>query len=470
MSPLTAWLPVHHTQDFDLLIKIVGPGASSLLKEWSPIAQSLLDHGCDVMAQGGTLNGGDGDSLLRIRIAAGPFFSMGHGCDVLVHLGDSVPEFRRFNLQRGSILLWEPLADPRLYPPLPEGVVAYPLPLTALSRDGEGPSAKGLAALGVLLHLLGLPEEALRHCATLCSAPGALSRGVGFARTTLQKRDGYSFPHSERAETSRMMVTPEQAIFLGYAVSGCQCRTSCEEELADSPTQWLAGHLEIGGALVSILRNERSPGVQAYRGPQGHVMAFLGKEHSAVTSFLNNHKTPRLLVAADIPDSLELLIEGHELVRRGLSDGVGVLIEETIAGRHQSVDLHVLEETIRRRTLGVPDASARTRSDSAAGADVGFLAWGAAQGVVRDAVALCRRFGLRVAALYPRRIVPFPTEELEAFAKTVTRLVLVESDPLQGYGDRVRASCSLNPAVLHPAPGQALTLMDIFLLEGLGTS
>jgi hypothetical protein len=197
---------------------------------------------------------------------------------------------------------------------------------------------------------------------------------------------------------------------------------------------------------------------------------FLGEEHSAITSFLSNRKTPRLLVAADIPDTLQLLIEGHELVRRRLSDGVGVLIEETIAGRHQSVDLHVLEETIRRRTLGVPDASARTRSDSAVGADVGFLAWGAAQGVVRDAVALCRRFGLRVAALYPHMLVPFPTEELEAFAKTVTRLVLVESDPLQGYGDRVHASCSLNPAVLNPAPGHALTLMDIFLLEGLGTS
>lgn len=480
MAPLTAWLPAHCTQDFDLIVKIVGPGASSLLKEWSPIAQSLLDQGFAVMAQSENLNGDRGDCVLGIRIAAQPFFSMGHGCDVLVHLSDSVPEFWRFNLQPGSVLLWEPPAERRLYPALPDGVIAYPIPLTALClRHGEGLPGKALAALGVLLHLLGVSDEDLRRWTPFVSAPRSFSGGVAFARDSIQKRDAYSIPLSSTEEQSRIMLTPQQAILLGYAVSCCECRTTCEDELVDSSTQWMAEHMEIAGAVVSILQNEKFPGVQAYRGPQGKVLALLRGEPSAITFFLDGLQAPRLLVAADIPDALALLIVGHELIRRGLSDGVGVLIDETVAGRHQSVEVHVLAEMIRRREIGAQGSTPSVRSGSAAflneparedAADVGFLAWGAAQGVVRDAVGLCRSFGLRVAALYPNLIVPFPTDEVEAFAKGVKRVVLVESNPLQGYCDRLRASCSFNPAVLKPPPGQSLTPMDIFLREGLGTS
>lgn len=105
MAPLTAWLPARSNQDFDLAVNIVGPGASVLLKEWSPIGQFLIDRGFWVIAQGGQLNDESGDRVLRLRIGTRPFYSMGHGCDVLVYLGDTDPELRRFNLQPGSVLL-----------------------------------------------------------------------------------------------------------------------------------------------------------------------------------------------------------------------------------------------------------------------------------------------------------------------------------------------------------------------------
>ena len=106
--------------------------------------------------------------------------------------------------------------------------------------------------------------------------------------------------------------------------------------------------------------------------------------------------------------------------------------------------------------------------DGDAEADVGFVAWGAAQGVVRDAVALCRSFGLRVAGLYPKCIVPFAREDMESFANTVSRVVLVESGQTQGYWDRLRTAFSFQFAVLTPQAGQSLTPMDIFLRESLG--
>lgn len=478
MAPLTAWLPARSSQDFDLIVKIAGPGASVLLKEWAPIAQFLVDRGFAVMAEAGRFNGDCGDFVLGIRIAARPFFSMGHGCDVLVHLTDAVPDFRRFNLQPGSVLLWEPPTEPRLSPTLPDGVIAYPIPLVELSTQcTEGLLGKGLASLGALLHLLGIPEEAFRRFASMVAAPKSFTAGWDFARRALKKHDAYSLPlPTAEGECSRRLLSPEQAILAAFSASSCECGTQCDMELARFPAQWITRHIRMAGSIVSVLESDRHPGVQAYRGPQGKVMALLRGNDSAIATCLAGFKSPRVFVAADIPDALKLVIAGHDLIRSGLSDGVGILIEDTIALRHQSVDLCDLGDMIRRRNVLAPgtaapdhpDSVGRTEQDGDAEADVGFVAWGAAQGVVRDAVALCRSFGLRVAGFYPKLIVPFPNEEMESFAKTVGRVVLVESGQTQGYWDRLRRGFSFDPTVLTPHPGTSLTLMDIFLREGLG--
>ena len=479
MAPLTAWLPARSNQDFDLAVNIVGIGASVLLKEWSPIGQFLIDRGFSVIAQGGQPNDESGDCVLRLRIGTRPFYSMGHGCDVLVYLGDTDPELRRFNLQPGSVLLWEPPREPRRYPILPEGVIAYGIPLTDLGRQhAEGWPSKGVAALGVLLQLLGVPEDSLPRFTGLMTAPRSFAAGWDFACRALNKYDAYSLPfiHSQE-ERSRMFLTLEQAIMLGYAVSSCECRTACQRELVESPVQWTAKHLGVAGAIVSVLESDSHPGVQAYRGPQGQVMTLLRGNDSAIASCLNAFEAPRIFVASDIPDTLNLVLAGHDLIRSGESDGVGVLIEDTLALRHQSIDIGALSSMIRRGNEAVRDLSrlsghkgslAGAERDWDTEADVGFVAWGIAQGVVRDAVELCRSFGLRVAGLYPKRIVPFSYEDMESFAKTVGRVVLVESGETQGYWDRLRAPFSFDPVVLTPQPGHALTPMDIFLREGLG--
>lgn len=479
MAPFTAWLPARPNQDFDLVVKLVGPGASLLLKEWTPIAHSLIERGFAVMAQSGRLNGNCGDFVLKIRIATRTFYSMGHGCDVLVYLGDNVPEFSRFSLQPGSVLLWEPPKELPLHLVLPEEIITYPIPLTDLSaQHSEGLSGRGFAALGVLLHLLGVPEESLQHLTEVLPARRSFASGWDFARRALKKHDAYSLPlPATENGPGRMILTPEQAIMLGFAVSSCECRTMCDHELLHSTAHWMAKHSGMAGAMVSVLQSDSHAGVQAYRGPQGRVMAVLRGDDSAIASCLRGFDAPRVFVAADIPDALRLLIEGHELIRSGLSDGVGVLIEETVALRHQSVEIPSLVEMIRRRSAAIPDTTmprqpetvdAMVEQDGDREADVGFVAWGAAQGVVRDAVTLCRSFGLNVVGFYPKVIVPFPQEQLEAFARTVNRVVLVESSQMQGYEDRLRAACSFQPAMLRPLPGKSLTPMDIFLREGLG--
>ncbi len=480
MAPLTSWLPARSTGDFDLVVKIVGPAASGLSQDWSSIAQSLMRQGLSVMTQWGRLNGEVGDYVLDIRIAAQPFDSMGHGCDVLIHLGDGAPDCSRFRLQPGSVLLWEPPPGYRPHTLHDDAVIAYAIPFTQLAvHHEEGLAAKGLVALGAMLQLLGVPNNTLDRWTSLVSAPRSFAAGAAFARSELLKRDAYSLPAVESDRPDLYYpLGPEQAILLGYAASTCACLSGCDEALLASPANWTAKHLDIGRSMVSVLESDRHPGVQAYRGPQGKVMALLRGNDSAIASCLNGFASPRIFVAADVPDIVRLVVAGHALLHRGASDGVGILIEDTIACRRQSVSIRTLVDTVRGQNSLTEDPSGPCLTDSVsrmaeyyeggAAAEVGYVSWGAAQGVVRDALALCRSFGLRVAALYPKQIVPFRYEVMESFAKTVDRIVIVESGQTQGYWDRLRSSFSFDYTTLTPPPGQSLTPMDIFLREGLG--
>ena len=156
-----------------------------------------------------------------------------------------------------------------------------------------------------------------------------------------------------------------------------------------------------------------------------------------------------------------------------------MLIEDDLASRQQSIDTGTLADWIRPQNSVEPDRDGCVQSDTQdtmierdegdAEADIGFVAWGAAQGVVRDAVALCRSFGLNVAGLYPKQIVPFHHNDIESFARTVGRVVIVESSKKQGYWNQLRPPFSCNYATLTPPQGRPLTPMDIFLREGLGT-
>lgn len=479
MAPFTAWLPVRPDQDVDLIIKIVGSPASRLVKDWTFIAQSLTQKGLSVMTQQGRLNGEFGECVLDIRLATRPVYSMGHGCDVLVHLGRTSLDCRDFELQPGSLVLWEPPSDKGPRPILPDGVIAYPIPLMDLClRNGEGPIGKGLAALGALLHLLGIPETTLCRWSPSLSAPRSFAAGHDYARHDIEKRDAYSLPLARAASSRAMLWTPERAILLGYAVSACDCRMACKAELLASPGRWTAKHLDIAASMVSVLASESHPGIQVYRGPAGKVLTVLRGNDFEMASCLTGFKAPLVFVAADMPDAFNLVLTGHNLVRSGLSDGVAVLIENTIALRHQSVLVGAVGDMMCHRNAIVygSDApchwtggDAMVERDGDPEAEIGFVAWGAAQGVVRDAVALCCSFGLRVAGLYPKQIAPFQLKAMEVFAKNVGRIVFVESEQTQKYWNRLRAALSFEPIVLAPEPGQSLTPMDIFLREGLGT-
>jgi hypothetical protein len=480
MAPFSAWLPAHPNQDFDLAVKIVGRSASGLIDELAPIAQALILHGCQVMVQTGRLNGGSGHLVLRLRIASRPFYSMGHGCDVVVYLDQDPPEFWRFGLQPGSVLVWEPPEQWRLHSLIPDGIIVYPVPLRELNAQySQGTWGKGFVAMGVLAQLLGFSEEARGVCLKCLSASRLFDSGYQFASRSLVKHDIYSLPLAARGD-ARIVLSPEKAVKLGFAASHCESGTDCASELERSPTQWIARHLAMADKMVSVLHSERFPDIQAYRGPQGKVFALFRGDDASILASLNGCSNPRILVAADAVDALRLLVVGHRLIETNRAGVVGVVVEEALTARVESVGVGALASAMSGEDAGAADgfdgaeeegsATMRAEREGEDDAEIGFIAWGATQGVVRDALTLCRNLGMSVAALYPKQIVPLPVAQLESFAGTVKRVVVVESGQTRAHADRIEGACSFRPSVVMPEKGTALTPMDLFMREDLGAT
>nr|MBI3611940.1 2-oxoacid:acceptor oxidoreductase family protein [Nitrospirota bacterium] len=469
MSPFTAWLPVGSERTSDLVLKIVGTTTAGLLNGATALEQALTEQGLRVMAQTSP-SGGRSGSAVRLRVSTEPITSLGSGCDVVACMDRAALQQQWFDLQPGSVFVHEAGADAAA---VPDGVIAYAVPFSDLHRRcGARFSGKGLIAAGVLAHLLGIPERIVRSRIRPHVGLRYFDAGVGFASSHLEKRDIYVTP-SPAGAPRQIMLDAHQALLLGLTIGGCDCRTACAQSLDRTPHEWMAEHVRAARGQVSTLAHQETSCLHVDRGSDGEVMALLGAaDPSAVPEQGANR--PRVLVAADMLDAIRLV----GLARReGRANpgAVWVVVDEILAARRQSVPVEQLvgivagtaqdpENKVSPSLEWRPDAE----WDRDPGATIGYVAWGAAQGVVREAVTLCRSFGLNVSALYPNVLWPAPTRELEAFAETVEHVIIVEPDRAGRYTRFIRNWTSLPAVTVMPEPGRALTPMDIFMREGLG--
>ncbi len=476
VSPFTTWLPARSDQYCDLVIEVVGRGVPGLAAEIGTFARALTAQGLEVLTHTRQLNGTAGPSVLRLRVASRRIHSAGHGCDVLVYLDDRTPDFDAFGLQRGSILLCEPSENHRVE--LPEGIIMYPVPCWQLSAlFGGGYAGAALAALGALSHLLGMSIETMREarCSPLDMRP--FDAGLEFARRYIVKHDLYALPAVQVAKAP-LLLGMQQAIKLGLALGYCECGTACRPTLDSAPVEWLTEHLAAADHIVSLLQSDQHPSVHAYRGPDGRLLVLQGGDDQTLSSCLGNRAAQTILVASDVAGLLQLLSTGHRAPHHDEAGVVGILVEDHLGASWQSLALDTVADLLSAEEPPSsipgdqgPASVSRHRwvkIDAEPGASVGYVAWGTAQGVVRDAVELSRNFGLRVSALYPAVIQPFPMAQLESFARTVDRVVVVESDHACLHAQRVGRLCSFRPSVVMPEPDKPLTPMDLFLREGLG--
>jgi hypothetical protein len=476
MSPFTAWLPVGSERISDLVLKLVGTGTAGLIDGATALEWALTEQGLRVMAQASGPGGGQSGSAVRLRVSTEPITSLGSGCDVVACVDRAALQQPWFDLQPGSVFVHEAGGFGADAAAVPDGVIAYAVPFSDLHRRcGARFSGKGFIAAGVLSNLLGISVQTVRDRIRPRVGLRYFDAGVGFAASHLEKRDIYFTP-SPAGAPRQIMLDAHQALLLGLTIGGCDCRSACAQSLDRTPHEWVAEHVRAAREQVSTLAYREMSCLHLDRGPDGEVMALLGAaDPSSVPE--QGASRPRVFVAADMLDAIRLA----GLARRaGRADAgaVWVVVDEILAARRQSVPVEQLVDIVAgtaqdpENKVAPPPPSWDRRPDVEwdrdPGATIGYVAWGATQGVVREAVALCRSFGLNVAALYPKVLWPAPTRELEAFAETVERVVIVEPDRAGLYTRFIRNRTSLPAVTLMPEPGRALTPMDMFMREGLG--
>ncbi len=477
MAPFTRWLPASPERSSDIVIEVVGDCTGELTKGTTALEQGLADQGFAVLAQTERLDGIGPATSVRLRVSQETLSSTGSGCDVLVHLGRKLPPHNSFHLQRSSILLCDARSVLNAQPPaIPEGVIVYPVPFADLHHRHGRSSEKEVIAIGVLSHLLGMPEEVIRRRMRPDFRTKYFDIGVNWAARHLRKRDICAFPLPPLHPHLQVLLNARQVVGLGLAMGNCHCGPACVQHLEQSPEEWIGEHVSVSWKDLALSLTRNGMAQESYHNSHAGILVHLGVHDPTTIRGNDATNAPLMLVPANLSDALRCMVEARRLVRADMP--VWIIMDELLTGRAQSIPVPMLEEAAGKAAqpeggegpskICTPEWLCKAERDGDDNADVGFVAWGAAQGVVREAVAFCRSFGLKVAALYPKVLRPLPVDDLQVFSTTVNRLIVVEADRTAPYTRLIAAETSLRPASIVPEPGQSLTPMDIFLREDLG--
>lgn len=79
------------------------------------------------------------------------------------------------------------------------------------------------------------------------------------------------------------------------------------------------------------------------------------------------------------------------------------------------------------------------------GAEVGIIGWGSSEGVVREAMQLAVREGVRAAALYPKMLMPLPVKLIEEFAGKVKKVLVPERNFTGEFAAYLRSQTNVQP-------------------------
>lgn len=357
----------------------------------------------------------------------------------------------------------------------PDGVIRYHVPFSKLNRACGSLRGKGLIAVGLLTKLLEIPKEIMRPWVRPVSGFRYFDAGFQFATEHLDKKDVYGLPIPDTLST-RLLLNVDQALLLGLGLENCRCDAACMKDLLQGSSEdWVMSHARAAWQVVIPVRQPDDPSyVSRLQGPHRHVTGVLGIPDPTILAGKKSNSQGLILVPADVLDVFRLTSLARFLTTAPNSVHQ-IVIDPGLFNRSQTVSSERVAECIRETCdanskvslrASVLTQGLRAQREGEVPADVGFVAWGSTQGAVREAIGLCRKFGMNVAALYPKVLWPLPTEELEAFATTVKQLVVVEPNRLGNLTRLIQGATALHPLQIFPEVGQQLNLMDVFLKEG----
>ncbi|MRR49483.1 MAG: 2-oxoacid:acceptor oxidoreductase subunit alpha [Rhodocyclaceae bacterium] len=242
----------------DLIIRIAGEGGEGIISAGDMITQACARAGLDVYTFKtfpAEIKGGY--AMYQVRASSQRLFNQGDSFDVLCAFNGEAYDLNHARIKPGTVLVYDSPGD--FEPDIPEGVVAYPIPMTVTAKEMKSPRAKNMVALGALSHLFAVPEAALREVITskfkrkgdavVEANLAAFERGRALA-AALPKADPWTV-ETPAEKRDVIVLSGNHAIGLGALIAGLDFFSAYPITPATEVAQYVAKHLpKRAGTLI----------------------------------------------------------------------------------------------------------------------------------------------------------------------------------------------------------------------------
>jgi len=240
----------------DLIIRIAGDGGEGIISCGNIIAAACARAGLDVYTfKTFPAEVRGGYAMFQLRTGTTPLHNAGDTFDLFCALNSEAYEINRPQLLPGTVVVYDDVFSPDI----PEGVIAYPIPMTTYAKQLGLKKAKNMVALGALSRLFNIPADALKEIlGDMFTGKGeqvvqgnldAFAMGVEHA-AGLEKRDGLCIAGAGVAKDV-IMLSGNEAIGLGALIAGLDFFSAYPITPASEIAKYLAVNLpRMGGTLI----------------------------------------------------------------------------------------------------------------------------------------------------------------------------------------------------------------------------
>ncbi len=245
----------------DLVIRIAGEAGEGVLSTGQLITLAAARAGYGVLTDSvppAEIKGGH--SLFQIRIAPTRLFSRGDVVDILLAFNREGYDRNIRELKEGGLLLYD--SGDFTPPENPGSYEQHALPLTEIARkELQFELGKNVVAVGAVSSLFGLDPEYIRRLlhqrfarkgeVVLNKNYQALDAGIGYVQRNIPERNKVQVKPGNLNETSRIVVSGNQAIAMGSLAAGCRVYSGYPITPATDIMEFLASELpKVGGSVV----------------------------------------------------------------------------------------------------------------------------------------------------------------------------------------------------------------------------
>jgi 2-oxoglutarate ferredoxin oxidoreductase subunit alpha len=242
----------------DLIIRVGGEGGEGVISVGDFITQACARAGLDVYTFKtfpAEIKGGY--AMYQVRASTERLYNQGDTFDVLCAFNGEAYDLNHARLKPGTALVYDCPGD--FEPDVPEGVYAYPIPMTHAAKEMNNPRAKNMVALGALSVLFNVPEAALREVivnkftrkgeAVVQGNLVAFEKGRELA-AALPKTDPWKIG-TPKSKQDVVVLSGNNAIGLGALIAGLDFFAAYPITPATEVAIYVAKHLpKRGGTLI----------------------------------------------------------------------------------------------------------------------------------------------------------------------------------------------------------------------------